>query len=83
VGIGKHGHDNGVLIMLAVKRRAIRIEVGRGLAVAVPPDAAQRIITGVIAPQCRLGRYGEGLLRGVEAVGHLVRAAHAGRHGAT
>ncbi len=83
VGIGKHGHNNGILILVAVDRRMVRIEVGRGLAAAVPPQAAQRIIDDVIAPQCRLGRYGEGLLRGVEAVGHLVRGAHVPFHGAT
>jgi len=74
-GIGKRGHDNGILVLVVVDRRVIRIEVGRGLAPMVPPAAAQRIISDVMAPQFRLGRYGEGLLRGVEAVGHLVRAA--------
>ncbi len=73
-GIGKRGHDNGVLILAVVDRRVIRIEVGRGLASVVPGSAAQQIIADVIAPQFRLGRYGEGLLRGVEAVGHLARA---------
>ncbi len=82
MGIGKKGHDNGILILVVVDRRAVRIEVGRGLAALVPPRAAERVITDVIAPQCGLGRYGEGLLRGVEAVGHLIRAAHVPGDGA-
>ncbi len=83
VGIGKHGHNNGILILIAMDRRMVRIEIGRGLAAVVPPHAAQRIIDDVIVPQCRLGRYGAGLLRGVEAVGHLVRATRAPVHGGT
>ena len=31
VGIGKHGRDNGVLVLVAVDNRAIHIELGRGL----------------------------------------------------
>jgi uncharacterized protein len=77
VGIGKRGRDNGVLVLVVTDRRLVRIEVGRGLGVAVSPPAARRIIEDVMAPQFRLGRYGEGLLRGVEALGHLVAAAHA------
>lgn len=77
VGIGKRGRDNGVLILVVLDRRLVRIEVGRGLGAAVSPPAARRIIEDVMAPQFRRGRYGEGLLRGVEAIGHLVAAAHA------
>lgn len=73
MGIGKREHDNGVLILVAVERRLVRIEVGRGLASVVPPEAAQRIIDHVMAPQFRSGRYGYGLLLGVEAIGRLVR----------
>jgi len=79
VGVGKRGHDNGILILVVIDRRIVRIEVGRGLAAAVTPDAAQKIIDGAIAPQFRLGRYGEGLLRGAEALGHLVRAGAGAR----
>ena len=77
VGIGKLGRDNGVLVLVAMDNRAIHIELGRGLAAAVAPGDAQRIIDHVIAPQFRLGRFGDGLVRGVEAIGHLVRRAEA------
>ena len=77
VGIGKHGRDNGALVLVAMDNRAIHIELGRGLATAVRPEDAQRIIDHVIAPQFRHGRFGEGLVRGAEALGHLVRGAEA------
>jgi uncharacterized protein len=73
VGIGKRGHDNGVLVLVAMDNRAIHIELGRGLTAVIRTDDAQRIIDHVIAPQFRHGRFGEGLIRGVEAIGHLVR----------
>lgn len=73
VGIGKRGHDNGVLVLVAIDDRAIHIELGRGLAAAIRPEDAQRVIDFVIAPQFRHGRFGEGLARGVEALGHLAR----------
>jgi uncharacterized protein len=72
-GIGKREHDNGVLILVVVERRLVRIEVGRGLASVVPPEAAQRIIDDVMTPQFRRRRFGYGLLLGVEAIGRLVR----------
>ncbi|MHB8731568.1 MAG: TPM domain-containing protein [bacterium] len=75
VGIGKHGHDNGVLVLVAMDNRAIHIELGRGLRTVIRPEDAQRVIDFVIAPQFRHGRFGEGLIRGVEAIGHLVRRA--------
>jgi len=77
LGIGKREHQSGVLILVVVDRRRVRIEVGHGLEAVVTPDAAQRIIHEVLAPAFRDGRYGEGLIQGVEAVGALIRAAHA------
>ena len=76
LGIGKRGHDNGILVLVVVDRRVVRIEVGRGLEAVVTPEAARRVIADVMAPQLRLGHYGEAVLRGMEALGHLIRAAH-------
>ena len=77
LGIGKREHHSGVLILVVVDRRRVRIEVGRGLEPVVTQEAAQRIIHEVMAPAFRSGRYGEGVIRGVEAVGALIRAAEA------
>lgn len=73
VGIGKRGHDNGVLVLVALDNRAIHIELGRGLAGVLSPAEARDIIEFVIAPQFRRGRFGAGLAHGLEALGHLVR----------
>jgi uncharacterized protein len=73
VGIGKRGRDDGVLVLVVLDRRAVHIELGRGLAEVIRPEEARRVIDFVIAPQFRRGRFGEGLLRGVEALGHMTR----------
>src|SRR5207302_7904023 len=50
LGIGKREHHNGVLIVVVVDRRQVRIEVGRGLVDVVTRDAAAAIIAEVMAP---------------------------------
>lgn len=79
LGVGKRERDNGILILVVMDRRIVRIEVGRGLTSVVPPEAAQHIIERMMAPLFRNGRYGEGLLRAVEELGRLIRAAHSPR----
>jgi uncharacterized protein len=76
VGIGKREHNNGVLILVVVDRRQVRIEVGHGLETVVTQRAADRIITDIMAHEFRAGRYGEGVLRGAEAIAALIRGAH-------
>jgi uncharacterized protein len=75
VGIGKREHNNGVLILVVVDRRQVRIEVGHGLETVVTQSGADRIITEIMVPEFRAGRYGEGVLRGAEAIAALVRGA--------
>lgn len=68
-GIGKAQRDNGVLLLLAIQEREIRIEVGYGLEGALPDSVAQRIIDGM-GPQLRAGDYDgavAGAVRDLEA----------------
>jgi len=73
LGIGKRGHDNGILILVALDPRRIRIEVGRGLGSVVTSQAARAVIEQVIAPAFQAGRYGDGLLYGVGAIAKMIR----------
>lgn len=79
LGVGKREHDNGILILVVMDRRTVRIEVGRGLISVVPPETAHDIIDRRMIPLFRNGRYGEGLLRAVEELGRRIRAAHSTR----
>jgi uncharacterized protein len=59
--IGTKARDNGVLVLVAVEDRKVRIEVGGGLEGGLTDAQAGRIIRNTIAPAFREGRYGEGL----------------------
>ena len=67
-GLGTAARDNGVLLLVAVSDRALRIEVGRGLEEALPDVLAGRIIRNEIVPRFREGDYEAGVLAGVDAV---------------
>jgi uncharacterized protein len=59
--IGTKGKDNGVLVVVAVKDRKVRIEVGGGVEGGLTDAQAGRIIRTVIVPAFRESRYGDGL----------------------
>jgi len=63
-GIGDKGKDNGLLIVVAVQDRGVRIEVGYDLEQFIPDGFAGETIRQAIAPEFRQGRYGPGLLAG-------------------
>jgi uncharacterized protein len=71
-GIGSKKEDNGALLLLAVKERRVRLEVGRGLEGIIPDGLAGQIIDESVIPSFRAGEYGQGMLRGVQAVAGIV-----------
>lgn len=67
-GIGDKGKDNGLLIVVAVDDRKIRIEVGYDLEQFITDGFAGETIRDVITPQFRRGNYGAGLLAGATTI---------------
>jgi uncharacterized protein len=66
-GIGAKGKDNGLLIVLAVEDRQIKIEPGYALEEFITDGFAGET-RNVIAPEFRQGRYGSGLLAGTTRI---------------
>ena len=66
--IGQAGRDNGVILLVFLKERRIRIEVGYGLEGAIPDAVAGRIIRNVLAPRFRQQDYVGGLLAAIDAL---------------
>lgn len=66
--VGQKSLDNGVILVVFVKDRKVRLEVGYGLEGAVPDAIAGQIIRESLAPAFREGRYATGLERAVTAV---------------
>lgn len=67
-GIGKRENDNGVLLLVALEDREMRIEVGYGLEGALPDATAKSIITNEITPAFQDGRYADGVELGVNSI---------------
>lgn len=67
-GIGNKEKDNGVLLFVTLKERQIRIEVGRGLEGALPDAKAGRIISDVITPPLKAGKFDDGMKAGFYAI---------------
>ena len=63
-GIGQKGKDNGLLIVVAVNDRKVRIEVGYDLEQYIPDGFAGETIRQAISPAFRQGQYGRGLVAG-------------------
>jgi uncharacterized protein len=66
--VGDKRLDNGVILLVFVKERRVRLEIGYGLEPVVPDVVAAQIIREVIGPRFREQRYAEGLEAAVDAV---------------
>jgi uncharacterized protein len=67
-GIGHKGKDNGVLVVVAVQDRKIKIEVGYDLEEFITDGFAGETIRQAITPEFRNGHYGAGLLAGTTRI---------------
>lgn len=71
-GIGNKKTNNGVLLLIALDERKVRIEVGYGLEGAIPDITAKDIIERDIKPAFRKGHYFSGIN---DAVDDIAKAA--------
>lgn len=67
-GLGQADRDNGVLLLVAVADRELRIEVGYGLEGALTDATAGSIIRNEIVPRFRDADFDGGVLAGVDAI---------------
>ncbi len=66
--LGQKGRNNGVLILMSVQDRAVRIEVGYGLEGALTDAQSSYIIRNIMVPAFRQQHYAEGFSRAVDAI---------------
>lgn len=67
-GIGQKGKDNGALVVLALKERQARIEVGYDLEEFITDGFAGETIRQVMVPSFRNGDYSRGVLDGTTRI---------------
>lgn len=71
--IGKKGHDNGAVLVVAVNDRRLRLEIGYGLEGVVPDAIAKRITADYIVPRFRQRDYAGGIVAGVAVLDKILR----------
>ncbi|MBP6948765.1 MAG: TPM domain-containing protein [Candidatus Pacebacteria bacterium] len=74
--IGNEKNDNGVLLLISINDRKVRIEVGYGLEGAIPDILAKNIITTKITPSFKQGDYATGVTLAVEAIKEASRGEY-------
>lgn len=71
-GVGSEEDDSGALLLLALQERQVRIEVGYGLEGAIPDGRAGAILDQTVLPELADGRYGPGLLAGMQQIAGII-----------
>jgi len=66
--LGQKGTDNGALLLVALKERKVRIEVGYGLEGILTDAKSAQIIRNEIVPHFRAGDLPGGIVAGVSAI---------------
>ena len=74
-GVGQQHKDNGLLIVVAVQERRVRIEVGYGLESIVTDGYSGETIREAMLPEFRAGRYGVGIRAGANRIINHIAAA--------
>jgi uncharacterized protein len=72
-GIGKSGSDNGLLILFVLDQKRVEFETGNGLESVLPDAICKRIITNELIPSFKNEAYGEGLLKGINAISSIIQ----------
>ena len=67
-GIGRKGHDDGVIFLIAPNERKTRIEVGDGLRTVLPDALCRQILQEKVLPRFREGDLAGGVEAGANAL---------------
>jgi len=76
--LGTKDRDNGVLLLIAINDRKVRIEVGYGLEGPLPDVICNRIIRNEIAPAFRRQDYDAGIAAGTYAIMDAIKGEYKG-----
>jgi uncharacterized protein len=74
--IGQKGLDNGVIFLVFIDDRKMRIEVGYGLEANLTDAVASSILRDVVAPRFREGRIAEGIGAGLDAIDQAIAGTY-------
>lgn len=75
-GLGNKSKDNGILLLIVINDRLIRIETGSGLEGVLTDAMSSRINRNEIAPLFRQRNYDGGVKAGVKAIFQVVKGEY-------
>lgn len=70
--LGRPGKDDGLLLVVAVEDRRVRLQVGYGLEPLLPDGRIGELLDRYALPAFRAGNYGEGIVAVVEAAAAIL-----------
>jgi uncharacterized protein len=73
-GIGRKGANDGVILLVAQAEHKVRIEVGYGLEKRITDPFAGKVLRERVIPAFRLGRFGDGIRAGSNAIEERLRS---------
>ena len=74
--IGRKGLDNGVIFLVFIDDRKMRIEVGYGLEPTLTDAVSSSILRDVVAPPFREGRIADGIGAGIAAIQAAIKGTY-------
>ncbi|MGH7264204.1 MAG: TPM domain-containing protein [Candidatus Rokuibacteriota bacterium] len=74
--VGRKGLDNGVIFLVFLDDRRMRLEVGYGLEATLTDALAGSIIRDEVAPRFRDGRYADGIEAGLDAIAAAIAGTY-------
>jgi uncharacterized protein len=74
--IGQKGLDNGVIFLVFLDDRKMRIEVGYGLEGSLTDAISSSILRDVVAPRFREGRTADGIAAGLDAIDRAIAGTY-------
>lgn len=77
--VGTKGNNNGVLLLVSLSDRKMRIEVGYGLEGVLTDALSRRIIDNEILPEFKNRNYFAGLANGATAITKAVKGEYKGK----
>jgi uncharacterized protein len=74
--IGQKGLDNGVIFLVFLDDRKMRIEVGYGLEATLTDAVSSSILRNVVAPRFRENRIADGIAAGLDAIDQAIAGTY-------
>ena len=74
--VGQKGLDNGVIFLVFVDDRKMRLEVGYGLEPKLTDALSSQILREVVAPRFREGKIADGIAAGLDAIEQVIAGTY-------